>query len=220
MLRPDADIWYSSIGYQTATGLRVSPDSAMRVAAVYACVRVISETVASLPLHIYQRLPNGGKQRALNHPLYRVLHDHPNDWQTSYEFIEMMQGHLELRGNAFARIVSGPNGSIEQLIPLHPDRVSVYRMPDGKLQYQVRYLYSGKVDTYTMEEIFHLRGLSSDGLVGMSTVGVGCETIGCGMAAQEFAGRFFENDATPGGVMVHPKTLTDGAHQRIKNCVV
>ena len=216
-LRPDSDMWYQHLGYQTATGLRVSPESAMRVAAVFACVRVISETLASLPLHIYRRLPDGGKERALNHPLYKILHDTPNDWQTSYEFMEMMEGHLELRGNAFARIVSGTDGAIEQLIPLHPDRVSVYRMPDGKLKYQVRYLYQAGVDVYTQEEIFHVRGFSSDGLVGMSTVGVGAETIGCGLAAQEFAGRFFENDATPGGVMVHPKTLTDGAHKRIKD---
>jgi HK97 family phage portal protein len=216
-LRPDSDLWYQHLGYQTATGLRVSPESAMRVAAVFACVRVISETVGSLPLHIYRRLPDGGKERAFNHPLYRVLHDTPNHWQTAYEFIEMMQHHLELRGNAFARIVAGPNGAIEQLIPLHPDRVSVYRMPNGKLKYQVRYLYNAQVDVYNQEEILHIRGLSSDGLVGMSTVGVGAETIGCGLAQQEFAERFFENDATPGGVMIHPKVLTDGAHKRIKD---
>jgi HK97 family phage portal protein len=109
-------MWYQHLGYQTATGLRVSPESAMRVAAVFACVRVISETLASLPLHIYRRLPDGGKERALNHPLYKILHDTPNDWQTSYEFMEMMEGHLELRGNAFARIVSGTDGAIEQLM--------------------------------------------------------------------------------------------------------
>jgi len=215
--RPDSDLWYQHLGYQTASGLRVSPESAMRVAAVYACVRVVAETVASLPLEIYKRLPNGGKEVALNHPLYPVFHRQPNPWQTSYEFWELMQAHLELRGNAFAKKVSGVNGPYTQLIPLHPDRVSVFRMPDGKLQYQVRYFYTARVETYLQEEIFHLRGLSADGLVGLSTIGVGAETIGCGLAAQEFAARFFENDATPGGVMIHPKTLTDAAHKRIQN---
>jgi HK97 family phage portal protein len=209
-------MWYGGLGHQTATGLRVSPESAMRVAAVYACVRVVAETIASLPFIIYRRLPNGGKERATNHPLYNVLHQRPNEWQTSYEFLEMMSGHLELRGNAFARIVSGTNGPATQLIPLHPDRVSIYRLPNGRLKYQVRYYYTAKVEEYPQEQILHLRGLSADGLVGLSTIGVGAETIAVGLAAQEFAARFFQNDATPGGVMIHPKTLTDGAHKRIK----
>ena len=215
-LRPDSDFYYQNVGYQTASGLRVSPESAMRCATVYACVRVIAETIASLPLIIYKTLPDGGKERAENHPLYPVLHDKPNLWQTSYEFWEMMAAHLELRGNAFAHIVPGPNGAVDQLVPLHPDRVSVFRLPNGKLRYQVRYLYTAQVDYYAQEEIFHLRGLSSDGLVGMSTVGTGAEVIGNGLAAQEFASRFFENDATPSGVMIHPKTLTDAGHERIK----
>ena len=215
-LRPDSDLWYQHYGYQTASGLRVSPESAMRVATVYACVRVIAETIASLPLVIYRTLPDGGKELANNHPLFRVLHDKPNQVQTSYEFWEMMMAHLELRGNAFAQIVPGPNGAVDQLIPLHPDRVSVFRLANGRLRYQVRYFYNAAVEYYAQEEIFHLRGLSSDGLVGMSTIAVGAEVIGAGLAAQEFASRFFENDSTPSGVMIHPKGLTDAAHARIK----
>ena len=215
-LRPDSDLWYQHYGYQTASGLRVSPESAMRVATVYACVRVIAETIASLPCIIYRTLPDGGKQRADDHPLYKVLHDKPNDTQTSYEFWEMMAAHLELRGNAFANIVPGPNGAVDQLWPLHPDRVSVFRLPNGKLRYQVRHFYNAQVDYFTQEEMFHLRGLSSDGLVGMSTVAVGAEVIGAGLAAQEFASRFFENDATPSGVMLHPKGISQAAYDRLK----
>jgi HK97 family phage portal protein len=215
--RPDSDLWYQHLGYQTATGLRVSPETAMRVAAVFACVRVVAETVASLPLIMYRVLPNGGRERAEDHPLFSILHDQPNEWQTSYEFWELMQAHLELRGNAFARIVmGGPKGAIDSLIPLHPDRVSVFRLPNGRLRYQVRYFYTAEVEYYNQEDIFHLRGMSQDGLVGLSTVGIGAETIGCGLAAQEFAGRFFENDSTPSGVATHPKTLTEQAYERIK----
>jgi HK97 family phage portal protein len=215
-LRPDSDLWYQHYGYQTASGLRVSPESAMRVSTVYACVRVIAETIASLPLVIYRTLPDGGKTLASDHPLFRLLHDKPNISQTSYEFWEMMMAHLELRGNAFARIVPGPNGAADQLIPLHPDRVSVFRLPNGKLRYQVRYYYTAEVDYYAQEEMFHLRGMSSDGLVGMSTIAIGAEVIGAGLAAQEFASRFFENDSTPSGVAIHPKGLTQSAHDRIK----
>jgi HK97 family phage portal protein len=215
-LRPDSDLWYQHYGYQTASGLRVSPESAMRVSAVYACVRVIAETIASLPCMIYRTLPDGGKERADDHPLYPVLHDKPNISQTSYEFWEMMMAHLELRGNAFARIVPGPNGAVDQLVPLHPDRVSVFRLPNGKLRYQVRYYYTAEVDYYAQEEMFHLRGLSSDGLVGMSTIAVGAEVVGAGLAAQDFAARFFENDSTPTGVVIHKKQLSQGAHDRLK----
>jgi HK97 family phage portal protein len=216
MLRPDDDLWYQRPAYHTATGLKVSPDSAMRVAAVFACVRVIAETVASLPLVVYRTLPNGGKERAENHPAYKMLHQEPNDWQTTFEFLEMMQGHIELRGNAYAHLLRGMRGGIEQMIPLHPDRVQVFRLPNGRLQYQVRYLYSARIDTFAQEEILHLRGLSSDGFIGMSTIGVGAETVAAGLAAQQFASRFFENDATPSGVVEHPKSLTDAAHARLK----
>ena len=214
--RPDDDFWFQGRGFQTATGLRISPESAMRCAAVFACVRVISETVASLPLIVYRNLPNGGKERAYNHPLYPVLHNKPNPWQTSFEWLEMMQAHLELRGNAFSRITSTPTKPIEWLIPIHPDRVNVWRLTNGALQYQVFNQFTGENEWYLQNEIMHLRGMSSDGLIGMSTVAVGAEPIACGLAAQEFAGRFFENDSTPSGVMIHPKQLSDGAHARIK----
>jgi HK97 family phage portal protein len=215
---PWDDSWFSSRGYQTATGIRVSPESALRIAAVFACLRVVSETVASLPLIIYRRLPNGGKERAVDHPLYRLLHDAPNQWQTAYEFLEMMQGHLELRGNAYALIVSGNGRAIDALLPVHPDRVVVKRMRDtGRLRYEVRNYYNGSVEFYAQEEMLHLRGLSSDGLVGMSTISVMAESIGAGLAAQEYSARFFENDSTPSGVLSHAKTLSDAAYNRLKN---
>ena len=124
---PDDDFWYGPAMGPTASGARVTPDTALQLTAVFACVRVLSETVASLPLFIYRWRSDGGKERAPYNPLYDVLHNHPNQWQTSFEFREMMQGHLELRGNAYAQIVSGARGAVDQLIPLHPDRVT----PDG-----------------------------------------------------------------------------------------
>jgi HK97 family phage portal protein len=215
-LPPWDDYWFSNRGYQTATGLRVSPDNALRMAAVFACVRVTSETVASLPCIIYRRLSDGGKERATNHPLYKILHDSPNQWQTAYEFLEMMQAHLELRGNAYAEIVSGNGRAIDALIPIHPDRVMVKRMSDGRLKYEIRNFYNGSLEVRMQEEMLHLRGLSADGLVGMSTVSVMAESIGAGLAAQEFAARFFENDQTPSGVLIHPKNLSEAAYARMK----
>lgn len=183
----------------------------MRLSAVFACVRVRSETLATCPLVVFRRLPNGGKERAREHPLYKVLHDAPNQWQTSLEFVEMMTCHLDLRGNAFARIVPGPRGAIDQLIPLHPDLVQVYRLPNGKLKYQVRSRFEGQVYWYMQEEIFHLRGLSSDGLVGLSPIAVQREVIGGGLGMQDYAERFFQNDATVSTWIKHPGKFKDDA---------
>jgi HK97 family phage portal protein len=216
---PWDDYWYHNLGVTTATGLRISPESALRVAAVFACTRVVSETVASCPAIVYRRLPNGGKERALDHPLYKILHYKPNQWQTAFEWAEMMQAHLELRGNAFSVIVPGPNGAVDSLVPIHPDRVNVYRLPNGKLKYQVRSFYNAEVDNYAQEEMFHLRGMSADGLVGMSTVAVGAETIACGLATQEHAGRFFQNGSTPSGVFTAPKALSDEQYARYKKSI-
>lgn len=218
-LPPWDDSWYASRGYQTATGIRVSPESALRVAAVFACVRVVAETIASLPLIIYRRLPNGGKERAVDHPLYPLLHDSPNQWQTAYEWLEMMQAHLELRGNAYSLIEETGTKAIGALTPLHPDRVIVKRLSNGRLQYSVRNMYGGDIQTYAQEEMMHLRGMSADGLVGMSTISVGAEVVANALATQEYAARFFENDATPPTVFIHQKTLTADAHQRLKTSI-
>src|ERR1700722_11224475 len=215
-LPPWDDAWYANRGYQTATGIRVSPESAMRVAAVFSCVRVVAETIASLPLIIYKRLPDGGKQRATEHPLYSLLHDSPNEWQTAFEFVEMMQAHLELRGNSYSLIQSGNGNPIDALIPLHPDRVIVKRLPNGQLQYSVRDFYGGNIQIYTQAEMLHIRGMSSDGLVGMSTISIGAEAIAAGLATQEYASRFFENDATPPTAFTHPATLSAEAYVRLK----
>ena len=177
---PWDDYWYSRPGWGSAAGMDVTPESAMKLAAVFACVRVRSESLSSCPLIVYKRLPNGGKVRAPEHPLYQVLHNSPNQWQTSIEFVEMMQAHLDLRGNAFAHRIPGPRGAIDQLVPLHPDLVQVYRLPSGALKYQVRSRFTAEVDWYMQEEIFHLRGLSSDGLVGLSPIAVQRETMGTG----------------------------------------
>jgi len=201
---PDDDFWYGPAMGPTASGARVTPDTALQLTAVFACVRVLSETIASLPLFIYRWRSDGGKERAPYNPLYEVLHSRPNQWQTSFEFREMMQGHLELRGNAYARIVSGPRGAVDQLIPLHPDRVTPRRiLGTQRILYKVNW-EGGTTSELTQEEMFHLRGFSLDGVTGLSPVALEREAIGVGLSAQEYAGRFFANDATPSGLLKHP----------------
>jgi HK97 family phage portal protein len=215
-LVPWDDYWYGPRGFESAAGVFVSPDRAMRATAVYACVRVISETVASLPLIIYKRLPDGGKERAVNHPLYKVLHDSPNQWQTAYEWREMTQAHIELRGNAYSRIVPSPQRAIDQLVPIHPDRVQVLRFPNGRLQYKVTSLLDGSVEYLAPEEVYHERGLSADGLTGVSPITLAMDTIGTELAQQDYVARFFANDSKPPGVLESPKPLNEAGYERVR----
>jgi HK97 family phage portal protein len=213
---PSDDYWYGPVGLMTASGMRVGADAAMRIADVYACVRVISQAIASAPCIVYHRLPDGGKERAYQHPLYRVLHDAPNALQTSFEFREMLQAHLELRGNAYAQKVGGNKGAIEQLVPLHPDKVSVEVMPDGRVRYKVQKRGAAPPETLVQDEVLHFRGLSQDGVVGMSTLEYARETFGMQLAAQDFAARFLANDSKPSVVLRFPKSLSDKAAIKLR----
>lgn len=202
-------------GTQSAAGIAVNDDIAMRVAAVYACVRVIAETVGSLPLNMYQRRGDGGKERAPNHPLQLLLHDRPNGWQTSLEFREQLTAHCLLRGNAYAYINWGLGDRVAELIPLHPDRVRVEQADDMSLVYIVS-KPDGKESRFQQDDIFHLRGLSSDGVIGRSVLSDARDVVGAAFATQTYSGKFWANDATPSVVLSHPAKLSADAATRLK----
>lgn len=201
---PDSDYWYSGLGHRSSAGPNVSPGSAVRLAAVFACTRVVSETLASLPIGIYRERKSGGRDAATDHPALELFLE-PNPWQTSMEFFEMLQGHLELRGNAYALKVPGAGRAIDQLIPLHPDRVRVYLLPNNRLRYEVTAYSTGRIDRYSQDEILHMRGWSFDGIMGISTVSAMAEVIGKGLAVQQHASRFFRNNAMVGMAVEGPK---------------
>lgn len=193
------DFWYNPVGQPTLSGVNVSPEYAMRCAAVYACVRVLSETMAGLPLIVYQRKSDGRRERATEHPLYDVLRTSPNSDLTSFEWIEMQMGHICLRGNSYNEIIPGRRGAVDQLIPLHPDNVDKKRV-DGGITYTVS-THDGSSRILTADEVMHVRGLSFDGLTGLNPIEHHRETIGMSQAALEYGARFFKNDATPRGVL-------------------
>ncbi len=208
---PGDDFWYEPFyGSGSNSGVNVTPDTAMRATAVQACVRVLAETLATLPLKIYERLPdrivengdgtsrivNGGKKEATNHPLWDVLHSNPNSWQTSFEWREMMMGHIALRGNAYSEIVPGPRGFADKLIPLHPDRVQVKQLENLRLVYEYT-TPQGQRRKFTQDEILHLRLLSTDGILGLSPITMARESIGLSLATERYGARFFTNNATP-----------------------
>ena len=212
----DDDYWYEPRGTVAGSGVNVTADVALTVSAVFACVRVIAETVASLPLVIYRRTGENAKTRAYGERIYEILHDQPNEWQTSLEWREMTTAHCSLRGNGYSWIQDGIRGAVDQLIPLHPDRMVVEQLPSRRLRYRYRWP-DGREQVFVQDEIYHLRGLSSDGVTGLSVVSYAKETIGLALASEGYAARMFQSDARPGGVLEHPGTLSDGAAARITN---
>jgi len=210
---PTDDYWYAN--YPSRAGSEVTPNTAMQVTAVLACVRVLAETVAQLPLHL---MATDGRMRrqAVDSGLYEVLHDQPNDWQTSFEFREMMQGHLTLRGNAYAQIKPGPRGAVDGLAPLHPDRMQVFRLDSGRIGYLYRDR-QGVEYRLTQDEVFHLRAMSLNDCVGMSVIAASHNAIELAQNLDEHGIKFFRNAARPSGILRFPAEhapLTE--EQRVK----
>ncbi len=207
---------FSLFGTVASTGVAVSEETSLRCSAVYACVRVISETIASLPLFVYERLEKG-KIKAKDHPLFYLLHSQPNPEITSFQFRETLQAHLCLYGNAFAEIVWNEGGVVTELYPLTPSRVSVRRdTQSNEIVYDIN-LPNGGRTTLPFLQILHIRGLSPNGVVGYSPISLAREGIGLALATEEYAGRFFSNDASPGGVLEHPGQLSDKAYERLSH---
>ena len=195
---PWDDYWYSPVGTASSSGMRITEDSAKKIATVLACVGVIGRNLGMMPVKIYTEAPDGSKKLVDHHPLYDVLYNRPNDQQTAFEFKQMMQGHLELRGNAYAEILPGPRGAVDQLIPMHPDRVEVERLkPSGRLRYVYNDPLTNQTRNLVQEEVFHLRNFSDDGSVGQSTISMACDLFGVALAQQDYSARFLKNDARP-----------------------
>ena len=211
---------YSFLMGSSASGKRVNERSAMQMTAVYSCVRILSEAIASLPLNVYQYNDTGGKEKAYGHPLFHLLHDEPNPEMTSFIFRETLMTHLLLWGNAYAQIIRNGKGEIVALYPLMPDRMQVDRDDKGRLYYQ--YMMTS-ADAPTMKgssvildpsEVLHVPGLGFDGLVGYSPIAMAKNAIGLAIAAEEYGSKFYANGAAPSGVLEHPGTLKDPARVR------
>lgn len=203
--------------WATPTGVVVTTDRALQITAVFAAVRILAESLASLPLIMYRRLDDGGKEREMDHPLYEVLHNQANPLMSSFQFRETMMGHVCLWGNAYAEIESDGAGRIRALYPLRPDRVDA-RVVDGKLWYRVELpgRFEGEQIVLPQEKIFHVRGLGSDGITGYSPIRMARNALGLAAATEEFGSQFFGNGAKPGGVLEHPGLLGDDAYRRLR----
>jgi len=206
--------WFSG-GGKSASGVTVNENTALNATAVFSAVDILSRTLASLPLPVYKRLQGGGKERATNHPLYSILHNLPNREMTSFELRQALMGHLALWGNAFAEIERDNAGRVIGLWPLRPDRMTVKRDERGLL-YIYRIGTTGQEVALRQRNVMHIRGLSSDGVIGYSPIRLAREAIGLTLATEEFGARFFGNGSRPGGVLQHPGKLSEEASKRLK----
>ena len=206
--------WTES-GNRTPSGVRVTPESALQCSAFLACVRVISESVASLPLLLYRRLVTGGKEKASEQPLYRMLHQAPNPWQTAMEFREQMTALYLMYGQSFAEIRPGATGAVSELWPLHPSRMEVERLENGQLRYRYREP-NGRQTTYTQDQIFHLRWLTTDGVVGLQPSSLSRNAIGLAQALEAHGSTYFGNGARPGIVLESDNPIPAEAAERLR----
>jgi len=198
-------------GEETVSGVSVTPESAMRCSAVWSCVRIRSEDIAKLPCILYRRRADGGKDRATDHPLYALMHDQPNPRMTSFEFRQLMQATVDLRGNAYARKEPDGRGGVKALWPLNPTQTHVLAANDGSLFYKLP-----NSELVAADEIMHLRGLTLDGIHGLSPISHHRETIGLAVAAQRYGAAFFGNQAQPRGAIKVPGILGPEAAARLR----
>jgi len=204
--------------WRTESEVRVTPDTALQSTVVLACCRILSETISSLPLHVYRRVGDGSKEIARDIPLYRVLSFAPNSWQTKFEFFEQMVMNLCLWGNSYTQIKSGRYGAVSELINLHPSRMDVERLENGRLRYMYTNPETGRLEPYTQDQIMHVRWTAEpDGIKGMVPVEVAREAIALARACEIHAAKFWANSARPGIVLQTDGSLSPEAAERLRD---
>lgn len=217
----DAEGWKGLAGWwpKTAAGVKFTTEGALRYSAVFTSARILAGTLGQLPLNVYQRRPDGGRDRALDFYLDDLLHNRPNPLMSSFNFRVALQGHLALWGNAYAEIEWSLGGRVLNLWPLRPDKVEkidVVETPEGdRLLYHYR-LPDAQLVKIWQRNVLHLRYMSPDGIVGYSPIALHRQGVGLALAAEEFGARFFGNDARPGVVLRHPGQLSNEAHAHLK----
>ena len=206
---------FSYLFGRTTSGQNVDEFKAMQTTAVYACVRILSEAIESLPIHLYERTDKG-KEKRVDHPLYFLLHDEPNPEMSSFVFRETLMSHLLIWGNAYVQIIRDRSGNVISLYPLLPDKMSVHRDSRGILYYKYQRQTEENpniTETGTVilpqEDVLHVPGLGFDGLIGYSPIALAKNAIGMTLATEEYGASFFRNGANPGGVLEHPGILKD-----------
>ena len=191
---------------RSTSGIYVTPDSALGFIAVYACVKLLAESVAQLPCNLYRHTDNqGSRERATDHPAYDLIRHAPNGWQTAFQYHEYQQGGLGLRGNAYAYIERNPAGQLTEIIPLNPAKVNVRVGADRRPVFDISDETSGVMGSgVPFSRIHHIAAFSTNGYVGLSPIAAGREGLGLALATEQHAGLVFANGTHIGGVLERP----------------
>lgn len=209
--------WEDIVAMAQDQGVNVTPELAMKTSVWFACARVVAETVACLPLHLYRRLDDDTSERAKDHPLYRVLAKRPNSWQTRYEWVEQMCLHRGFYGNAYQFKAPGIRGSASELHPLHPAGMRVEQESDKKLVYRYRDPRTGAEKVYLDGQIMHVRWLSFDGIHGEVPTVIGRDVISLARSLEQYASRFYRNNAMPGLVLTTEQVLDKKTREDLRD---
>lgn len=221
---PDAldNFWYAPVGWQgsfSQTGTRVTPELAMTVSAVWFGATFLARNLGSLPCEVMQHAGPNKKQIAPAHPLFPVVNLMPNQTQDAFQWVEQGVGHLALRGNWYSKILPGLRGFADQLVPVHPDLVRVGRLPTGRLQYTIRNIQGQPPDVLTQDEMFHVRGYSTDGMTGLSMIAYGANSMGTAIAQDTYVARFFKQGASASLAIKHPGVLGEPGMKNLRSSV-
>jgi len=203
---------YSGWGSPSATGVTVTENRAMGLSAHFACVRLIASTIASLPIHVYEQKKDGGKNIVNSHPIAKLLRGKPNNEMTGFSFFESMQAQICNRGKAYAELVYDKNGYVCEIWPIPPGVCEPKRKDKNS---PIEYYFPNSGVTLPAWKILHIPGLGFDGINSFSPIQLFRQTIGLGLAVEEFGARFFGNGTNIGGFLQHPGKLTKEAHERL-----
>lgn len=194
---PWDDFWYGSVGAGSVSGMRVTPENAKRLGTVVAAVSAKCRAIGTLPCFLYRDMADG-KALAKKHPYFSLLYKRPNSMQTAFEFYEMLQGHVELRGNAYAELLTDSRGVVGEMVPMHPDRVTVELLDNGRLRYRYNDPLTRTTRVLLQDEVFHLREWSDYAHMGQSRIAMGVDVMGVALAQQDYVGKYLKNDASAG----------------------
>lgn len=197
------------IGMASNSGKVITDENAIQIVSVYASVRIISESIASVPLRLMQKKDNI-RIVAEDNPLNTLVKEAPNDWMSSFDWRETIQGHVCLRGNGFSLVERNQAGIPQKIYPLHPDKVGIFKLDDGSIG------YSYEKEPLLSEDVLHIKGIGGDGLVGYSPIRLMRDALGLTATADEFGGQLFANGAAPGGVLKVDSDLDETQYKRLR----
>jgi len=204
--------------WKTASGIQITPEKALQSTVFLSCCRLLAEIISCMPLHVYRKLPNGHKEIASDIPLYEVMHTAPNSWQSKMEFIEQMVMTLTGWGNSYTEIQSGVYGAVTSLHNLHPSRMIVDRLENGRLRYSYTNPETAKLERFNQDQIMHIRWTAEpDGIKGMVPTEISRDAIALARALEIYASGFWANSARPGVILQTDGNLTQEAAERLRD---